>query len=135
LPPERNRCRGRAAPEKSNEIMEIRELHATLALADNTVNINAMGTQTAVVETIQSRGANYILAAKDRQSKLAESIGNFWNCFCVLPAAYTPDSLVESVEKGNGRIETRRCRVFDQRGCLPKPNQWSGLKYHAVVEK
>jgi predicted transposase YbfD/YdcC len=124
----------RATAEKSNEITAIPELLATLALTGCTVTIDAMGTQTTIAEAIQSRGADYVLAVKDNQPKLAESIEDFWNCFRSHPATETPHNFVESVEKGHGRIETRRCWVFDQLDCLYKPEQWPGLKSFAVVE-
>jgi predicted transposase YbfD/YdcC len=124
----------RATAEKSNEITAIPELLATLALTGCTVTIDAMGTQTTIAEAIQSRGADYVLAVKDNQPKLAASIEDFWNCFRSHPATETPHNFVESVEKGHGRIETRRCWVFDQLDCLYKPEQWPGLKSFAVVE-
>ena len=124
----------RATAEKSNEITAIPELLATLALTGCTVTIDAMGTQTAIAEAIQSRGADYVLAVKDNQPKLAASIEDFWNCFRAHPATDTPHDFVESVEKGHGRIEPRRCWVFDQLDCLCKPEQWPGLKSFAVVE-
>ena len=124
----------RATAEKSNEITAIPELLATLALTGCTVTIDAMGTQTTIAEAIQSRGADYVLAVKDNQPKLAASIEDFWNCFRAHPATDTPHDFVESVEKGHGRIETRRCWVFDQLDCLCKPEQWPGLKSFAVVE-
>lgn len=124
----------RATAEKSNEKTAIPELLATLALAGCTVTIDAMGTQANIAQTILDRGADYILAVKDNQPKLAESIEDFWHCFRAHPAADTPHQFVESVEKSHGRIETRRCWTFDQLDCLHKPEQWPGLKSFAVVE-
>jgi predicted transposase YbfD/YdcC len=124
----------RATAEKSNEITAIPELLSTLSLAGCTVTIDAMGTQTAIAAAIQGRGADYVLAVKDNQPKLAESIEDFWTSFRAHPAAHTPHSFCESVEKGHGRIETRRCYVFDQLDCLYKPQQWQGLRSFVVLE-
>lgn len=124
----------RATAEKSNEITAIPELLSTLALAGCTVTIDAMGTQTAIAEAIQERGADYVLAVKDNQPKLAESIEDFWKSFRAHPATYTAHTFTESVEKNHGRIETRRCFVFDQLECLDKPQQWKGLRSFAVLE-
>ncbi len=63
--------RQRATAEKPNEITAIPKLQSTLALAGCTVTIDAMGTQTAVAEVIQRRGADYVLAVKDNQPKLS----------------------------------------------------------------
>jgi len=124
----------RATAEKSNEKTAIPELLSTLALAGCTVTIDAMGTQTNIAQAIRDRGADYVLAVKDNQPKLAESIEDFWTCFRVHAATQTPHRFTESVEKGHGRIETRRCWAFEQLECLHKPEQWPGLKSFAVVE-
>jgi predicted transposase YbfD/YdcC len=124
----------RATAEKSNEITAIPELLSTLALAGCTVTIDAMGTQTAIAEAIQNRGADYVLAVKDNQPKLAESIEDFWRSFRSHPAAHTRHSFTETVDKDHGRLEIRRCYVFDQLECLHKPSQWQGLRCFAVLE-
>ena len=124
----------RATTEKSNEITAIPELLSTLALTGCTVTIDAMGTQTAIAERIQERGADYVLAVKDNQPKLAESIEDFWRTFRAHPADDTPHRFTQSVEKNHGRIETRRCTVFDQLECLHKPQQWKGLRSFVVLE-
>src|ERR1700679_2008355 len=71
----------RAAAVKSNEITAIPELLSTLSLTGCTVTIDAMGTQTAIAELIQARGADYVLAVKDNQPQLAGSIEDFWKSF------------------------------------------------------
>lgn len=124
----------RATAQKSNEITAIPELLTSLALKGCTVTIDAMGTQTAVAEVIQNRGADYVLAVKDNQPRLAASIDDFWRSFRAHPAAHTPLGLAETVEKDHGRIETRRCFVFDLLDCLDNPGQWKGLRSFAVVE-
>ena len=58
-------------------------------------------------------GADGVLAVKDNQPKLAESIEDFWRGLRAHPAVHTPHSFCEDVEKGHGRIETSRCYVFD----------------------
>ena len=124
----------RGTAEKSNEKTAIPELLSTLALEGATVTIDAMGTQANIAEAIRARGADYVLAVKDNQPKLAESIQDFWSSFIAHPAAETAHGFFESVEKGHGRVETRRCYVFDPLNCLSKPEQWPGLKSFAVIE-
>jgi len=124
----------RATAEKSNEITAIPELLSTLALAACTVTIDAMGTQTAIAEVIQKRGADYVLAVKDNQPKLSASIQDFWRSFRAHPAAHTPHSFAQTVDKDHGRLETRRCYVFDQLQCLDQSRQWKGLRCFVVLE-
>jgi predicted transposase YbfD/YdcC len=125
----------RKTEEKSNEIKAIPELLATLALAGCTVTIDAMGTQTAIAGAIRERGADYVLTVKDNQPKLAESIEDFFRCFEANPAEHTPHTSSVTLEKGHGRIETRRCYAFGQIDCLANPRQWPGLASFAVLER
>jgi len=124
----------RAKAEKSNEITAIPELLSTLKLSGCTVTIDAMGTQTAIAAAIQDRGADYVLAVKDNQPRLAESIEDFWRSFRAHLAVHTPHSFAQTVEKDHGRLETRRCYVFNQLECLDNPQQWQGLRSFAVLE-
>jgi predicted transposase YbfD/YdcC len=124
----------RATEEKSNEIKAIPELLATLALTGCVVTIDAMGTQTAIASAIRERGADYVLAVKDNQPRLSESIQDFWRSFRQHSGALTPHSFTESVEKGHDRLETRRCYAFGQLECLANPEQWMGLGSFAVIE-
>lgn len=123
----------RATTEKSNEKTAIPELLATLALEGCIVTIDAMGTQASIAQAIRDRGADYILAVKDNQPTLADSMRDFYVRFKAVPQP-TPHTVVETVEKDHGRIETRRCFAFDQLDCLAKPEQWPDLKSFAVIE-
>lgn len=124
----------RATAEKSNEITAIPELLSTLALGGSTVTIDAIGAQTGIAESIQNRGADYVLAVKDNQPQLAASIRSFWRSFRAHPSDWTPHSFAETVEKDHGRIETRRCYAFGQLDCLAEPEQWQGLRSFVVLE-
>ena len=123
----------RATALKSNEKTAIPELLATLALEGCSVTIDAMGTQANIAQAIRERGADYILAVKDNQPRLADSMRDFFTQFQVAPER-TPHTATETVEKNHGRIEVRRCFAFDQLDCLVKPEQWPDLRSFAVVE-
>jgi predicted transposase YbfD/YdcC len=124
---------GSARPaEKSNEKTAIPELLATLALEGSIVTIDAMGTQPNIAQAIRDRGADYLLAVKDNQPKLAESIDDFFIAFEAAPAK-TPHQFHEVVEKDHGRIEVRRCYVFNQLDCLHAPERWPDLTSFVVI--
>jgi predicted transposase YbfD/YdcC len=123
----------RATAEKSNEKTAIPELLATLALEGCIVTIDAMGTQANIAQAIRDRDADYILAVKDNQPTLADSMRDFFTQFKAVPER-TPHTASETVEKNHGRIETRRCFAFDQLACLAKSDQWPDLKSFAVIE-
>jgi predicted transposase YbfD/YdcC len=122
----------RATAEKSNEKTAIPELLATLALEGCIVTIDAMGTQPNIAQAIRDRGANYILSVKDNQPTLADSMQDFFVAFQVAPER-TPHGFDEVVEKDHGRLEVRRCYVFDQIDCLHAPERWPDLKSFAVM--
>jgi predicted transposase YbfD/YdcC len=127
----------RATAEKSNEITAIPELLSTLALSGCTVTIDAMGTQTSIAEAIQERGADYVLAVKDNQPKLAESIEDFWKSFRAHPAIYTPHTSTESVEKNHGRSNEKEASKREESSLpLPtatEPNSWDSNDLHAIA--
>jgi predicted transposase YbfD/YdcC len=122
----------RATAKKSNEKTAIPELLATLALQGSIVTIDAMGTQPNIAQAIRDRGADYLLAVKDNQPKLAESIDDFFIAFVAAPAK-TPHQFHEVIKKDHGRIEVRRCYVFNQLDCLHAPERWPDLKSFAVI--
>ena len=122
----------RATAAKSNEKTAIPELLATLALEGCIVTIDAMGTQPNIAQAIRHRGADYVLAVKDNQPTLAESIGDFISAFAAAPDK-TPHQVHEIVEKDHGRLEVRRCHVFDQLDCLHAPERWPDLKSFAMI--
>ena len=123
----------RATAEKSNEKTAIPELLATLALEGYIVTIDAMGTQANIAQAIRNRGADYILAVKDNQPTLADSMRDFFAQFTAAPDR-TAHTVAETVEKDHGRLETRRCFAFNQLDCLAKPEQWPDLQSFAVIE-
>lgn len=112
----------RATAEKSNEKTAIPELLSVLALTGCIVTIDAIGTQANIAQAVCERGADYVLAVKDNQPKLAESIHDFMADFEAQPQ-HTPHSFWETVEKDHGRLETRRYYAFAQVECLHKPQQ------------
>ncbi len=123
----------RATAQKSNEKTAIPELLATLALEGCIVTIDAMGTQANIAQAIRARQGDYVLAVKNNQPKLVDSIRDFFEQFNIDPQR-TPHTMMETVEKDHGRIETRRCFAFDQLNCLPKPEQWPDLQSFVVIE-
>jgi len=63
-----------ACEEKSNEITAIPKLLKLLDLSEAIVTIDAMGCQTEIASQIREQQADYVLAVKDNQPKLHQSI-------------------------------------------------------------
>jgi predicted transposase YbfD/YdcC len=96
-----------SVPEKTNEITAIPDLLDTLAqagqLAGAVVTIDAMGCQVGIAQKIIDHGAHYVLSLKGNQPTLETDVLDY---FRTAPA----DEIVSTttIEKGHGRIETRR---------------------------
>jgi len=106
--------------EKTNEITIIPKILELLETKGSIVTIDAMGTQTAIAEKIVDNGGDYILAVKGNQGALEEEVHTTCN-----QSRPLYDSCV--VEKGHGRIETRRCEVFEKGLIVDFDNRWKNL--------
>jgi predicted transposase YbfD/YdcC len=106
----------RACAEKSNEIM---------------------GCQTAIAGQIVAAKGDYVLAVKDNQPHLAEALRDF---FATLNHPGYPQRTVstfETLDKGHGRLETRRCIAVDELDWLDTMglcSRWPGLASVACIE-
>lgn len=123
-----------ATSEKSNELTAIPPLLRTLAIRGAIVTIDAAGTHAPIAQVIQDQGADYVLAVKDNQPRLAESMREFFAVGQAAGWARVPYDYYETVEKDHGRIEVRRYFAFGQLECLANPDQWPGLTMFGVVQ-
>jgi predicted transposase YbfD/YdcC len=64
-----------ATADHSNEITAIPQLLRLLDVRGATVTIDAMGCQKEIARQVRQQGADYVLAVKGNQKKLAEAIG------------------------------------------------------------
>jgi predicted transposase YbfD/YdcC len=123
-----------ATAADSNEKTAIPMLLQTLALEGCIVTIDAIGTDPRIANAIRGRRADYVLAVKKNQPKLMDAIQDFFSQFQSSSPGKTPHAFYEEIEKNHGRIEHRRCYVFDQLDCLPTPERWPDLKSFVVIE-
>jgi predicted transposase YbfD/YdcC len=106
--------------EKTNEITVIPEILDLLEIKGSIITIDAMGTQRAIAKKIIEKEGDYILAVKGNQGSLEEEVHSTCN-------RHRPVSDTCVVEKGHGRIETRRCEVFEKGLIVDFENQWKNL--------
>ena len=119
---------------KSNEITAIPELLDALDVRAATITIDAMGCQHAIVDQIVHKQAHYIIAVKDNQPTLAQAIESM---FPLSESGAKMAGLEQAVslDKGHGRIETRRCVVARDISALGKTGEvWTGLKSLVMIE-
>lgn len=123
-----------ATAAKSNEITAIPELLELLDLDGAVVTIDAMGCQTAIAEKIVSRNADYVLQVKGNQPKLEAALIELFDEIIAGDPHAAPSQCFEDVEKGHGRIETRRCWMTTRIHSLPDADKWAALSSAVCVE-
>lgn len=125
-----------AVDAKSNEITAIPLLLERLELTGALVTIDAIGTQTAIAETIVARGGDYLLALKGNRPALFADVAAFFAdppADMILPGHVTTDA-------DHGRIEERRHSVCHSAEWLfsdrryPDEPQFPHLAMIAMVE-
>lgn len=122
---------------KENEIVAIPRLLELLDLAGATVTIDAMGCQCEIAGKIVESGGDYVLAVKENQPTLHDSLRRNLGEMILENFAGVRHGFVETVDGDHGRVETRRVWVTDQLDDWLKAEQrqrWAGLKSVAVVE-
>jgi predicted transposase YbfD/YdcC len=92
-----------AVEEKSNEITAIPALLERLAITGALVTIDAIACNPTIAQDINDAGADYLLAVKDNQPTLLGEMRGYFDT-----APVTEVDSVTHVEKGHGRLETRR---------------------------
>jgi predicted transposase YbfD/YdcC len=99
----------RKVDDKSNEITAIPELLRLLDVAGCIVTIDAMGCQKEIAQTIRDENADYVLRVKDNQAHLHQDIQDWFEYADRVQFANINSTYHETVNKGHGRIEIRRC--------------------------
>ena len=120
--------------EKSNEITAIPPLLKMLTLQGCLVSIDAMGCQTEIAKTIVEEGADYVLALKGNQGNLYDDVKQLFTTARCQNFTNISHQFYESVEKGHGRIETRRYWTMGNTAFLIGAEKWTGLKSIGMVE-
>ena len=91
------------AAEKSNEIRAMPELVANLPVRGAVVSADAAGCQREMAAAAVAAGADYVFALKGNQGTMEREMREELEAAA---ASRPPDD--ETVEKGHGRVETRR---------------------------
>jgi predicted transposase YbfD/YdcC len=94
--------------DKSNEITAIPQLLKLFDLTGCIVTIDAMGAQTAIAAAITDGGANYVLSLKGNQGTIHRDVITMFQEAIVCGFKGISHQSEQTVEKGHGRIETRR---------------------------
>lgn len=120
--------------DKSNEITAIPELLDNLILKGCIVTLDAMGCQREIVKKIRDKKGDYVISLKGNQGTLHNDIKLFLETEKTNYFAKTPHDYYETIEKGHGRVETRRYWITDKINWLENKEQWTGLNTIGMVE-
>lgn len=115
--------------DKSNEITAIPELLALLDIEGATITIDAMGTQKAIAKQIIDQKGDYLLALKGNHEHLCTSVADYFDHLSTAAGKQirAPADVYESVDKGHGRLEQRRCSVVQTLDWLDERKEWKCL--------
>lgn len=118
--------------DKSNEITAIPVILDWIEVKGSTITIDAMGCQKTIASKIIKKEADYILALKDNQKTLKETVIEAFRKSENQDNG-TELSYYEQEENGHGRIEYRKSRILPC-SMLPKDmvEGWEGLK--SIIE-
>ena len=94
---------------RSNEITAIPELLRVLDVSGCIVTIDAMGCQKQIAANIIDEGADYLLAVKRNQPRLHDGVKDTFELARTSRFDDVEHDYCETIHKGHGRIETRRC--------------------------
>jgi predicted transposase YbfD/YdcC len=126
-----------AVDEKSNEITAIPALLGVLAVSGCIVTIDAMGCHKEIARTIRAREADYVLALKDNHPQLAADVASIFADALGDNAGGYVAGYHETIEKGHGRIERRRCWTISDPAViawLDPTGAWAGLRTIAIID-
>jgi predicted transposase YbfD/YdcC len=120
--------------EKSNEITAIPELIKALEVKDCIVTIDAMGCQKNIAKLIVDKGADYVLALKDNQSTLHDSVELFFQD-SIRSASNPTIDFHQYTDGAHGRIEVRRHWTTSDIQWLQGKESWENITTVAMVER
>lgn len=93
---------------KSNEIKAIPRLLDIICIKDCLISIDAAGCQTKIARQIVDQGGAYLFALKGNQGSLRGDVEIFFEDALASNWEYIDFQCCESIEKGHGRIDTRK---------------------------
>ena len=123
-----------ATDAKSNEITAIPRLLEMLDIAGSVVTIDAMGCQKAIAKKIVDQDGHYVLQVKGNQQTLHDCLQETFDELTCGSLPHVPYSFHEEVNKGHGRVETRRIWTTEWIDWYQARSDWAGLKTFVCVE-
>ena len=111
---------------KTNEITAVPDLLDMIDIKSATIVTDALNTQKTIAAKIVSKGADYALPVKGNHKILQKEIQNAFDTHALNTA--DPEVYLETIEKGHGRIETRKYSIISA-DILSQKSEWKGLEF------
>ncbi len=123
--------------DHSNEITAIPALLELIDVTGAVITMDAMGTQTEIVQLIHQKQADYVVALKSNHPTLYRQIKKWFETAKLDNFSGTQVTYESRTEKGHHRIETRKVWAVpvDSLGGLYKQEEWAGLQTIVIVER
>ena len=118
---------------KSNEITAIPKLLDVICVKNCLISIDAIGCQTEIAKKITDLGGDYLLALKGNQGKLREDIETYFQGALQSEWEYIDYESCESIEKGHGRIDTRKVYLIRNMHECVDTEKWPKLNSVVMV--
>jgi predicted transposase YbfD/YdcC len=125
-----------AVPGKTNELGALPTVLAMLALEGCIVTIDAMGCQTAIAQAIVGGQADYVLALKGNQERVATDVAALFNDAQAVDFGGIEHDTHRTREKDHGRVELRETWVISDPAHLQyvdPEGRWAGLRSLVMV--
>lgn len=134
--------------EKRNEIVAIPRILRLLNISGSMITIDAIGTQTVIMDQIHDQGGHFVLEVKRNQPEACDEIHQFMDQ--MVEAAKDPEKVTDHVlkeylkkyeevsteERNRERYEYRRCRICNDASELTKSQkEWSYVKSLGQIEQ
>ena len=121
--------------EKSNEITAIPQLLDAIQIKGSVITVDAMGTQTEIVEKIKQKHADYTLAVKENQKNLYSEISEYFEDVELLKEIKCNNGYRITKEKSHSQIETREYYQCSKIGWMQEKSRWKGIKSIGMICK
>jgi predicted transposase YbfD/YdcC len=118
--------------EKSNELTAVPALLRQLELAGCIITADALHCQKTIAQEIIEADADYVLALKGNQATAHEEIKAYLDAAVARSASEL--ATLTTVDKGHGRLETRRYWQSEAIGWFADRAEWPGLRSVGLVE-
>ncbi len=116
-----------ATAEKSNEITAIPELIDQIDIQGAVVTIDAMGCQKAIAKKIVGGGGDFVLAVKDNQPTLHQTLQEFFDLLLADPKSVS-HRYHQTHDTGHGRTDDRYYYLAPLPDGFACQNQWPSVK-------